>query len=200
MSDRNLSRAKLQAVLFDMDGTLLAPEEHSSLLEFKARWGIPSEQLVIPNLSKLPVDAYQGFIDLESSLAQHGVLRVGVTDLLETLSVKGVKTALVTNNSVDSAKTMIGKFDLQFDALLTRDTAPMKPAPDMLLQALELLGVDVSNAVMIGDTAADSGAALAAKVAHCYLLSEPWNASLEGESVTRVTDFAALKSKLLERL
>ena len=200
MSDRNLSRAKLQAVLFDMDGTLLAPEEHSSLLEFKARWGIPSEQLVIPNLSKLPVDAYQGFIDLESSLAQHGVLRVGVTDLLETLSAKGVKTALVTNNSVDSAKTMIGKFDLQFDALLTRDTAPMKPAPDMLLQALELLGVDVSNAVMIGDTAADSGAALAAKVAHCYLLSEPWNASLEGQGVTRVADFAALQTALLERL
>lgn len=195
-----MSENKLKAVLFDMDGTLLAPEEHSSLLEFKARWGIAPEQLVIPNLSKLPADAYQGFIDLESSLAQHGVLRVGVTDLLETLRAKGVRTALVTNNSVDSAKTMIGKFNLHFDAVLTRDTAPMKPAPDMLLQALELLGVDVSNAVMIGDTAADSGAAIKANVAHCYLLSEPWNVALEGQGVTRVTDFAALQTALLERL
>ena len=195
-----MSENKLKAVLFDMDGTLLAPEEHSSLLEFKARWGIAPEQLVIPNLSKLPADAYQGFIDLESSLAQHGVLRVGVTDLLETLRAKGVRTALVTNNSVDSAKTMIGKFNLHFDAVLTRDTAPMKPAPDMLLQALELLGVDVSNAVMIGDTAADSGAAIKANIAHCYLLSEPWNVALEGQGVTRVTDFAALQTALLERL
>ena len=195
-----MSENKLKAVLFDMDGTLLAPEEHSSLLEFKARWGIAPEQLVIPNLSKLPADAYQGFIDLESSLAQHGVLRVGVTDLLETLRAKGVRTALVTNNSVDSAKTIIGKFNLHFDAVLTRDTAPMKPAPDMLLQALELLGVDVSNAVMIGDTAADSGAAIKANVAHCYLLSEPWNVALEGQGVTRVTDFAALQTALLERL
>ena len=170
------------------------------MLEFKARWGIAPEQLVIPNLSKLPADAYQGFIDLESSLAQHGVLRVGVTDLLETLRAKGVRTALVTNNSVDSAKTMIGKFNLHFDAVLTRDTAPMKPAPDMLLQALELLGVDVSNAVMIGDTAADSGAAIKANIAHCYLLSEPWNVALEGQGVTRVTDFAALQTALLERL
>ena len=195
-----MSENKLKAVLFDMDGTLLAPEEHSSLLEFKARWGIAPEQLVIPNLSKLPADAYQGFIDLESSLAQHGVLRVGVTDLLETLRAKGVRTALVTNNSVDSAKTIIGKFNLHFDAVLTRDTAPMKPAPDMLLQALELLGVDVSNAVMIGDTAADSGAAIKANIAHCYLLSEPWNVALEGQGVTRVTDFAALQTALLERL
>ena len=195
-----MSENKLKAVLFDMDGTLLAPEEHSSLLEFKARWGIAPEQLVIPNLSKLPADAYQGFIDLESSLAQHGVLRVGVTDLLETLRAKGVRTALVTNNSVDSAKTMIGKFNLHFDAVLTRDTAPMKPAPDMLLQALELLGVDVSNAVMIGDTAADSGAAIKANIAHCYLLSEPWNVALEGQGVTRVTNFAALQTALLERL
>ena len=195
-----MSENKLKAVLFDMDGTLLAPEEHSSLLEFKARWGIAPEQLVIPNLSKLPADAYQGFIDLESSLAQHGVLRVGVTDLLETLRAKGVRTALVTNNSVDSAKTMIGKFNLHFNAVLTRDTAPMKPAPDMLLQALELLGVDVSNAVMIGDTAADSGAAIKANIAHCYLLSEPWNVALEGQGVTRVTNFAALQTALLERL
>ncbi len=191
---------KIQAVLFDMDGTLIAPEEHSSLLEFKARWNIPSDQLVIPNLSKLPADAYQGFLEIEASLAQHGVIRPGVTDLLEVLSGKSVKTALVTNNSVDSAETVMGKYRLRFDAVLTRDSAKMKPAPDMLWQALERLGVDASNAVMIGDTAADSGAAINARVQHCYLLAEPWNVALEGDGVTRVTDFAALQIKLLKRL
>lgn len=200
MSDHNIARAKLQAVLFDMDGTLIAPEEHSSLLEFKARWNIAADQLVIPNLSKLPADAYQGFIDLESSLAQHGVIRPGVTDLLGMLNARGIKTALVTNNSIDSAETVMDKYQLGFGAVLTRDSAPMKPAPEMLWQALELLGVDVSNAVMIGDTAADSVAALAAKVMHCYLLAEPWNVALEGEGVTRIADFAALQTVLLERL
>ena len=195
-----MSDSKLQAVLFDMDGTLIAPEEHSSLLEFKARWNIPNDQLVMPNLSKLPADAYQGFLEIEASLAQHGVIRPGVTDLLEWLQSEGVKTALVTNNSTQSAATVMKKYALSFGAVLTRDDAPMKPAPQMLWQALERLGVNASNAVMIGDTAADSGAALAAGVQHCYLLSEPWNVALEGAGATRVTDFAALKSKLLERL
>ncbi|NJK45834.1 MAG: HAD family hydrolase [Pleurocapsa sp. SU_196_0] len=95
--------ADLQAVLFDMDGTILAPEEHSSLLEFKARWGLPADQLVVPNLSRLPQAAYQGFIELESSLAQHSVLRPGVPELLRRLTSRGIKTALVTNNSTDSA-------------------------------------------------------------------------------------------------
>ena len=200
MLGNKLSPEKLEAVLFDMDGTLIAPEEHSSLLEFKARWNIPTDQLVVPNLSKLPADAYQGFLEIEASLAQHGVIRPGVKDLLEVLNNKGVKIALITNNSVQSAKTVMGKYQLSFDAMLTRDSAPMKPAPDMLWQALERLGVVASRTVMVGDTAADSNAALAAKVAHCYLLSEPWNVALEGQGVTRVTDFAALKTALLERL
>ena len=195
-----MSKRKLSAVLFDMDGTLIAPEEHSSLLEFKARWSIPADQLVVPNLSKLPADAYQGFLEIEASLAQHGVIRPGVPELLETLRASGVKTALVTNNSMQSAETVMGKYQLSFDAVLTRDSAPMKPAPQMLLQALERLGVAVENAVMVGDTAADSNAALAANVAHCYLLSEPWNVALEGQGVTRVTDFGALQTALLERL
>ena len=195
-----MSDHKLQAVLFDMDGTLIAPEEHSSLLEFKARWNIPTDQLVVPNLSKLPADAYQGFVEIEASLAQHGVIRPGVMDLLEVLKNSGVQTALVTNNSDQSADTVMGKYQLSFDAVLTRDSAPMKPAPQMLWLALERLGVVVSRAVMVGDTAADSGAASAAKVAHCYLLSEPWNVALEGESVTRIADFAALQIALLERL
>ena len=200
MSENKLSRAKLQAVLFDMDGTLIAPEEHSSLLEFKARWNIPAEQLVVPNLSKLPAAAYQHFLEIEASLAQHSVIRPGVTDLLETLKNRDVQTALVTNNSDQSAATVMSKYQLSFGAVLTRDSAPMKPAPDMLWQALERLGVAVSRAVMVGDTAADSNAALAAGVAHCYLLKEPWNVSLEGRSVTRVADFAALQTALLERL
>ena len=189
---------KLQAVLFDMDGTLLEPDEHDHLNAFKLRWGIPEDQLVIPNLSKLPSDANADFMTLEAGLAKFGELRVGVTKLLHTLHARGVKTALVTNNSRSSANTVMHKFDLHFGAVLTRDDVPMKPDPAMLLGALEQLGVNPANAVMIGDTRADSGAALNAQVRRCYLIAEPWNIALEGQGVTRIADFAALQIALLE--
>ena len=191
---------KIKAVLFDMDGTILAPEEHSSLLEFKARWGIPAEQLVVPNLSKLPQDAYQGFIELESSLAQHSVLRSGVLQLLEHLKLEGVKTALVTNNSTQSARVVTGQHGLSFDLILTRDDEPMKPAPEMLWRALEQLNVGTLNAVMIGDTGADVGAAGAAGVSHCYLMAELWNEQFDGVGVTRIADMLELRNALAQRL
>jgi phosphoglycolate phosphatase len=188
----------IKAVLFDMDGTLLAPEEHSSLLEFKARWGIPSDQLIVPNLAKLSPEAYQNFAEIESSLAQHAVLRPGVAEFLSDLRARGIKTALVTNNTVASARTVMTKFALELDAVLTRDDHTMKPAPDMLLSALEGFGLEPHNAVMVGDTRADSGAAAAAGMRHCYLIAEPWNETLEDARTTRVTDFAVLKAALLE--
>ncbi len=191
---------KLQAVLFDMDGTLLEPDEHDHLKTFKLRWAIPEDQLVVPNLSKLPSDAYADFMTLEAGLARYGELRPHVTELLHALQARGVKTALVTNNSRVSANTVMHKFNLRFNAVLTRDDTVMKPDPAMLLQALEQLRVAPTNAVMIGDTRADSSAAIAAQVRHCYLIAEPWNVALEGQGVIRVTNFAALNSKLLERL
>jgi AHBA synthesis associated protein len=190
--------ADLQAVLFDMDGTILTPEEHSSLLEFKARWGLPADQLVVPNLSRLPQDAYHGFIELESSLAQHSVLRPGVPELLRRLTARGIKTALVTNNSIDSARTVTARHGIGFDLILTRDDAAMKPAPDMLLLALERLGVLPMHAAMVGDTGADVGAADAARVAHCYLMAEIWNEQFQGANLTRVPDMTALRRHLLE--
>ncbi len=183
-----------------MDGTILAPEEHSSLLEFKARWGIPPEQLVVPNLSKLPQDAYDGFIKLESTLAQHSLLRVGVPQVLRALRDAGAKLALVTNNSSESAQVVTEKYDLHFDLILTRDDAPMKPAPEMLWQALSGLNIPTLNAVMVGDTSADVGAAKAAGVSHCYLMAEPWNEQFTGAGLTRVRSFLELQGQLLERL
>ncbi|NJK45835.1 MAG: HAD-IA family hydrolase [Pleurocapsa sp. SU_196_0] len=85
-----------------------------------------------------------------------------------------------------------------FDLMLTRDDAAMKPAPDILLLALERLGVLPIHAVMVGDTGADVGAADAARVAHCYLMAEVWNEQFQGTNLTRMSDMRALQHHLLE--
>ena len=191
-----------QAVLFDMDGTILEPVE-DGLPEFKAHWGIEPDQLVIPNLHRLPPEAAEAFRLLEVRVAEQSVLRAGVRELLENLRAAGIKTALVTNNATSSAKTVMAKHQVRFDLVLSRDDAPMKPAPDMLLLALEHLQTSPSHAVMVGDTRPDLGAARAAKIPLCVLLAEPWNERLEvhesGFQVVRVQGIAGVREQF-ERL
>ena len=188
-----------QAVLFDMDGTILEPVQ-DGLPEFKTHWGIAPDQLVIPNLHRLPPEASEAFRLLEVRVAEQSVLRAGVRELLEELRAAGIKTALVTNNASSSAKTVLAKHQLRFDLVLSRDDAAMKPAPDMLLLALERLQTSPSHAVMVGDTRPDLGAARNAKIPICVLLAEPWNELLEvdepGFQVVRVQGITGVREQL----
>jgi phosphoglycolate phosphatase len=186
-------------MLFDMDGTILEPVE-DGLPEFKAHWGIEADQLVIPNLHRLPPEAAEAFRLLEVRVAEQSVLRAGVHELLEELRTVEIKTALVTNNATSSAKTVLAKHQVRFDLVLSRDDAPMKPAPDMLLLAFERLQTSASHAVMVGDTRPDLGAARNAKIPLCVLLAEPWNELLEldepGFQVVRVQGIAGVREQL----
>ena len=188
-----------QAVLFDMDGTILEPLE-DGLPEFKTVWGIAADQLVIPNLHRLPPEAAEAFRQLEVRVADQSLLRAGVHELLEDLRAAGIKTALVTNNARSSATRVLSKHHVNFDLVLSRDDAPMKPAPDMLLLALEKLEITVGRAVMVGDTRPDLGAARNAKIPLCILLAEPWNELLEldepGFQVLRVQGIAGVRRQL----
>jgi HAD superfamily hydrolase (TIGR01549 family) len=85
----------------------------------------------------------------------------GAIELLAALKASGATIAIVTSNS---SKTVQRWFDrngvASVDAIVGRDTLlGLKPAPDMLIRALELFSVDRSNAAFVGDSDADIRAA-----------------------------------------
>jgi phosphoglycolate phosphatase len=85
----------------------------------------------------------------------------GAIELLAALRPTGAAIAIVTSNS---SKTVQRWFDrngvASVDAIVGRDTLlGLKPAPDMLIRALELFSVDRSNAAFVGDSDADIHAA-----------------------------------------
>jgi HAD superfamily hydrolase (TIGR01509 family) len=189
----------MKAALFDMDGTLLEPVMHTALREYKTRWDLEHDHLIVPHLPRLPQAATDELIALEAEIAATGALRQGVTRVLHDLKARGVKTALVTNNSRVSATTFLQLHNLEFDFVISRDEAPQKPDPQMLLRAVEHFGIGPEHAVMIGDTEPDWLAASAAKLARCFILHEPYNAHLMGDSMTRVEGgMSALHAHLLE--
>ena len=81
----------------------------------------------------------------------------GVTDLIQKLRAAGVRTAVVSNKP-DSSVVQLAQdyFGGAFD-LAIGETAGIarKPAPDMNFMILDKLGIDVKDAVYIGDTEID---------------------------------------------
>ena len=85
----------------------------------------------------------------------------GAIDILAALKASGASIAIVTSNS---SKTVHRWFDrnsgASIDAIVGRDTLlGLKPAPDMILRALEIFSIDRSNAAFVGDSEADLRAA-----------------------------------------
>ncbi|MEQ1899173.1 MAG: HAD-IA family hydrolase [Devosia sp.] len=92
-------------------------------------------------------------------------LMPGAMDCLNELSARGCAMAVVTNKLQGPANTVLAHFGLTeyFGVILGDQARPSglatKPQPDMLLFALSRLGVTQRDAIMIGDSAADIGAA-----------------------------------------
>ena len=85
----------------------------------------------------------------------------GAIEILAALKASGASIAIVTSNSSKTVKRWFDRHDdASIDAIVGRDTLlGLKPAPDMLIRALELFSVDRSDAEFVGDSDADIRAA-----------------------------------------
>ena len=169
-------------VLFDMDGTIY--DSGIDFLAIRAHLGLPQDG--IPILDQLRVsspDTRARGIELlhavEAEGAANGRLISGTIELLAWLRGRGIRCALITNNSRPSVETMLAKHPLSFDLILTRGDGELKPKPDLFLKALDRLHVRPSHAVAVGDTHLDALAAHRAGIREIHLVSlRDWMAAL----------------------
>jgi HAD superfamily hydrolase (TIGR01549 family) len=142
----------IQAVIFDMDGTLTRP-----YLDFPAiRAAIGIGEPLLENMLALPPgpERQRAFAILdrfEEEAAEASELNDGVRDVLEFLSSRRVPSALVTRNSRRSTERVLRKHALSFRIVVTREDAPAKPRPEPLWMICEKLGVMPAHALMVGD-------------------------------------------------
>ncbi|WP_203299502.1 phosphoglycolate phosphatase [Marinobacter sediminum] len=96
---------------------------------------------------------------------RHAVVYDGVEACLAKLKEHGCKLAVVTNKPEQFVAPLLEQMGLDhwFDLSVGGDTLPVKkPDPTPLLHAMETLGGTRGTTVMVGDSAADIDAALAA--------------------------------------
>ncbi len=188
---------RYQALLFDLDGTLVDSVQELYLAvnltlseiafplvaEYQVReWvGNGIETLVQRALS----GAFEVDKNLPEELSQHAIaifkqryaeivgqyarLYPGVLETLQQL--RGIPKALVTNKARSFTQALLQESGLIacFEVLVCGDDGEKKPAPSPLLQACAQLGVAPSRSVMIGDSKSDLLAARNAGMASIAL-------------------------------
>jgi HAD superfamily hydrolase (TIGR01509 family) len=97
----------------------------------------------------------------------------GARELLDYLSARGVPWAIATSGRLESARPALAVLGIGPEIpIVTRDQVPhAKPDPDLFLVAAERLGVDITDAVVVGDSVWDLLAARRARALGVGLLS-----------------------------
>lgn len=193
-----------KAILFDLDGVLVhSREAWFPLVEaaardlgrppvsragFDARFGQGVDadiEAFFPGRTPEEVEAYYVAHFREHAAAMR--VDPDAREVLQALSADAVPWAVVTNTPTALAREMLAAADLPAPLVVgagreLRD----KPAPDLVLRALARLGVDPSEAVLVGDSRYDRDAAAAAGVGFVGY-------GLPAErTVTRLTEVLAL--------
>ena len=179
-----------KAIVFDLDGTLVdsAPEIRSALNAALATVGI--EPFPLPEVQgfvgggaavalrrALAVrgrdlddqafkDVLAAFYGVYAEVSREGNgLYPGVIETLTALRECGIPLGVCTNKAAAVTAIALQSLGIQsfFSTVIgARDEIPRKPAPDMLLNALTDLGAAPADALVVGDSKSDAGAARAA--------------------------------------
>ena len=180
MVDNSLNVEKIDAVLFDLDGTLMDTDDQAveRLAHRLQRLRCPSPQQVARRLimaSETPGNAMITVVDvlgLDASLLTltnqlrrwrglhtQGDFRimVDVEGMLAQLNVR-YRLAVVSTRGRAEAEAFLDKYELGglFEVLVTREsTWRLKPHPAPIQHAAGLLGVPADRCAMVGDTTVD---------------------------------------------
>ena len=143
------------------------------------------------------VDYYDQHIDDKTVLFNH------VEDVLKAAKRDGIKMAVVTNKRESLAAKLLFRLNIHhyFDTLIGGDTlSQRKPDPLPILETLRRLGGSPHNAIMLGDSEADTLSANAAKVT-CVCVSFGYRrVSLDALGADAIIDDFADLPETLARL
>ncbi len=181
------------AVLFDLDGTLLDTlgDLHAAVNYALDKEGFPNKSrdevrgLIGNGIRRTIEGAVPAGTDAETvdrtlaafrqayraHLLDHTVPYEGIPELLRDLKAIGVRIAVVTNKFDEGARRLIstllpGLSDL---TLGEREDLPRKPAADMPLFALRMLGISPADCLYVGDSPVDVKTAANAGLRGAYV-------------------------------
>jgi HAD superfamily hydrolase (TIGR01549 family) len=125
------------------------------------------------NIDRLPPEIAEALLRRSSEIiechelvgVEHAQPTAGAIDLLEALVARSATVVIVTSNSSRTVARWLGLHGISdlVRAVVGRDCMlALKPSPEMVMRALEIAATPAADAVFVGDSEADFGAARAA--------------------------------------
>jgi HAD superfamily hydrolase (TIGR01509 family) len=171
---------RLEAVLFDFDGTLTAP----GAIDFSAirtALACPPGTPILEYIDTLEsVQRRAELLEIldafEIEAAASSLPNPGAEEAVRSARAKGVRVAVLSRNSRRSIARALENFptlvEADFDLIVSRDDPPqVKPDPESVRYAARRLGISVENLLVVGDYLFDVQAGEAAGAFTCLLLN-----------------------------
>ena len=159
------TEAKKQKHPIDTTATRLSPSPQGKGLESTMRLSpFPYGKGLGVRFARITNNLRQAS-DLIEEIELEGVDRAqpleGAVETIAALKKRGAAIAIVTSNSSRTVSRWFQNHGTtSADAIIGRDTLlGLKPAPDMLIRALEIFSIDSSESAFVGDSEADLQAA-----------------------------------------
>jgi len=164
---------KLKGVIFDMDGTVVdVTYDWNQIRTELNTQGKPIlfylKSLEEPEKS----EKWKVLEKYERAATEKARLKPGMRGFLDQLNKKGIKKALVTNNSQKNVSFLLEKFDLEFDCVIARESGLWKPSGAPFRAVLEKLGLKKEECCVVGDSHFDIKAAQEAGIPNVFILNE----------------------------
>ncbi|MBC8379339.1 MAG: HAD family hydrolase [Planctomycetes bacterium] len=145
---------KVNAVIFDLDGTLTEP-----VLDFdtiRSEMGLPPESVDILTAMEAMAPARQKqahsiLARHEHHAAQNSQLNDGVTELLAELRRRKIPIGLLTRNTRENTLHAARRHQLRFDAIVDRQDGPVKPDAYGVLEICRRFNATPAETVIVGD-------------------------------------------------
>ena len=163
----------IEAVIFDMDGTLV--DSSYDWPAIRRSLGVTGAS-IIDDLNKLPEPdrsrRWAELEEIEAAATAGATIHKGADELLEVLAEHQLPTALVTNNSDANAHDLLDRFGLIFNVIVTRDSGLWKPSGEPVKEAARQLGIAPDRCLGVGDSRYDILAAQEAGLGRICVLHD----------------------------
>lgn len=192
---------KIKGIIFDLDGVLVKSHLDFNLIS-KEIFNSSEKKPVLEGINNIKdpkekARAWEILEKYERKAALSCNLTRGIIELFKFLEQRKIKRSIVTRNSKKSIYTILNRFKLRFDGIISREDAPPKPAKKPVILACKQMELLPKEVILLGDYEFDMISGRKAGVITALLKSDNQSFSKNADVIVdSISEFTKLVSEI----